>query len=121
MHRSRLGLVAIMVTACTVPAVGSASSPPPAVVAYQLTFTGSGNATSDYPPVASNTTVFTTTIDWQLIYDVTIDFPFGAPGSPWRPARGSALEGSSVGIAAPGGIPIEPGCEHIGLSLDDSQ
>jgi len=122
MHRSRLGFAALVVTACILPSAAvSASSPPPAVVAYQLTFTGSGNATSDYPPVATDTTVFTTTIDWKLIYDVTIDFPIGAPGSPWRPAPGSALEGSSTGIASAGGIPIEQGCDHIGLSLDDSQ
>jgi len=122
MHRSHVWLVALAIAACVVPgAAVSASPPPPAVVAYQLAFTGSGNATSDYPPVATDTTVFTTTIDWKLIYDITIDFPFGAPGSPWRPARGSAIEGSSTGIASAGGIPIEEGCEHIGLSLDSSE
>ena len=101
-------------------ALASGSSSPPAAVAYQLTFTGSGTATSNYPPVATNTTVFTTTIRWKLVYDITIDFPIGAPGSPWSPSRGSAIEGSSVGVAAAGGIPIEEGCEHIGLSLNAS-
>jgi hypothetical protein len=118
----RFAVAAVALVALVVPAAADpAFSPPPAAVAYRLTFTGSGTATSDYPPVASDTTVFTSTIAWKLIYDVTIDFPLGAPGSPWRPARGSAVEGSSTGVAAPGGLPIEEGCDRIGFSLDASQ
>ena len=98
MHRSRLigrclrvaGLAAVL-AACAVPAAADpAASPPPAAVAYRLTFTGSGTATSDYPPVASDTTVFTSTIAWKLVYDVTIDFP----ARPVRPGGRDAVRRS---------------------------
>jgi len=115
-------ICAALVLAVAVPVASvSAGSPAPSIVAYRLMFTGSGTATSAYPPAASNTTIYTSTIEWKLIYDVTIDFTLGRPELPWNPTPGSSVDGSSTGVAAPGGMPIEEGCEHIGFLLDDSE
>src|SRR5438105_454199 len=119
MRRSRLTVVALVAMGCALPAAGSASSPPP-VVGYRLTFTGSGTATSAYPPAPSDTTIYTSTISWKLIYDVAIHSTPGLDFG-WAPVPGSRVEGSSIGVAAPGGIPIDEGCEQIGFSLDASQ
>src|SRR5947209_6208539 len=107
-----LALVALVAMACALPAAGSASPPAAGVIGYRLTFTGSGTATSASPPAASGATVFTSTIDWKLIYDVTIHSTRGLDFG-WYPALGSSVEGSSVGVAALSGTPIEGGCEHI--------
>src|SRR5690348_14784422 len=109
---------ALMLAFALLTASGSAGSPAPSVVGYRLTFTGSGTATSAFPPAASNTTIYTSTISWKLIYDVAIHATPGLDFG-WPPAPGSSVEGSSIGVAAPGGTPIEQGCEHIGFSLGD--
>lgn len=115
-------ICAALVLAVAVPvATSSAGSPASSIFAYRLTFTGSGTATAAFPPAASNTTVYTSTIRWKLIYDVSIDLTLGRPDFSWSPAEGSSVEGSSTGVAAPGGTPIQQGCERIGFSLDNSQ
>lgn len=90
------------------------------VVTFHVVFTGSGNATSAYPPAPSNTTIFTTSIQWSLAYDVSLTLGEMQEASVY-PVSGSTLTGVSNGVAAPGGVQIEPGCEQIGLSLDATQ
>jgi hypothetical protein len=90
------------------------------VITFHVVFSGSGNATSSYPPVATNTTVFTTSIHWNVGYDV--QFTLGnVGGAGLLPVSGSTLSGVSNGVYAPGGWPIEPGCDQIDLSLDATQ
>jgi hypothetical protein len=90
------------------------------VVTFHVVFSGSGNATSAYPPVASNTTVFTTAIHWSIGFDVQLTLGNPEPDG-FRPGSGSTLGGVSNGVYEAGGYPIEPGCEQINLSLDSSQ
>lgn len=90
------------------------------VITFHVVFTGSGNATSAYPPAPSNTTVFTTSIHWNIGFNVQLTL--GTPaGAAFLPAPGSTLGGVSNGVYEPGGYPIEPGCEQINLLLDSSQ
>jgi hypothetical protein len=90
------------------------------VITFHVVFSGSGNATSSYPPVATNTTVFTTSIHWSVGYDV--QFTLGSvDGAGLLPASGSTLSGVSNGVYEPGGWPIQPGCAQIDLSLDATQ
>jgi hypothetical protein len=90
------------------------------VVTFHVVFSGSGNATSSYPPVATNTTVFTTSIHWSIGFDVTLTLG-NTESDGFLPASGSSLGGVSNGVYEPGGWPIEPGCEQIDLLLDATQ
>jgi hypothetical protein len=90
------------------------------VITFHVVFTGSGSASSAYPPAPSNTTIFTTSIQWKL--DYTVSLTLGqSQGAALYPVSASTLTGVSNGVAAPGGYPIEPGCEQISLSLDTTQ
>jgi hypothetical protein len=112
---SLFGLIAAVVAGSAAP-----SAPPGEVVTYRVVFTGSGKATSAYPPAAANTTVFTTTIQWHLVYLLSVT-PRAGGGVGTDPAAGSSLTGVSNGVFVPGGVEIEPGCEQIALSLDRTQ
>jgi hypothetical protein len=90
------------------------------VITFHVVFSGSGNATSSYPPQPSNTTVFTTSISWNIAFDVQLTL--GNVGSDaFQPGTGSTLAGVSNGVYEPGGLPIQPGCEQIDLLLDPVQ
>jgi hypothetical protein len=118
--RLRLGLAlasVVGVALATTAALGGTARLD-ATETYRVVFQGSGRATSAYPPTPAGT-VFTSTISWTLVYDVTLS-PEAADSS-WTPQSGSSITGGSDGVATASGYPIEPGCEHIGFSLDSSR
>src|SRR5438270_12660443 len=114
-----LALVSAVGVALAATAALGGTSRVGATTTYKLVFQGSGRATSAYPPRPDGT-VFTSSISWTLVYEVTVSNAFGLRSS-WLPQSGSTITGSSSGVATASGLPIEPGCEQISFSLDRVQ
>ena len=119
--RLRLGLALVSVVGVALVATAAlgGTSRVGATATYEVVFQGSGRATSAYPPRPDGT-VFTSSISWTLVYEVTVSNAFGLRSS-WLPQAGSTIAGSSSGVATSSGLPIEPGCEQISFSLDRGQ
>src|ERR1043165_2216902 len=117
--RPELALVSVVGVALAATAALGATSRVGVTASYKLVFQGSGRATSAYPPRPDGT-VFTSSISWTLVYEVTVSNAFGLRSS-WLPQAGSTITGSSSGAPTASGLPIGPGREQISFSLDRGQ
>ena len=70
--RPELALVSVVGVALAATAALGGTSRVGVTATYKLVFQGSGRATSTYPPRPDGT-VFTSSISWTLVYEVTVD------------------------------------------------
>jgi len=118
----RVVLSVVIALGLLLPAGAGLGATRPHTVAYRITFTGTGLLVSTSGDPSTGTTVFTTSFSWALSYRVGIRVPAGQPvGDPPRPAKGSSVSGSSVGVVHAAGPSIENGCGTTAVTLDSSE